>query len=525
MPARRAAGIQRTTAENGESVSGIGASMPPMQPIEHATTLDQRVCDRARLARDPRFDGLFFIAVTSTRIFCRTVCPVPAPKPSNVRYYESAASAAAAGFRPCLRCRPEAAPGSPLHRAKSDLVAGALRLIEQGALDAGTLPVLAARVGVGERHLRRVFAQELGASPLDVAAMRRLLFAKQLLAETRLPMGAVAEAAGYASLRRFNAAFRATYGRPPREIRRGPGPTRETGDPAAARAAPDSIVLRLPYRAPYDFEHLLAFYARRAIPGVEAVDARGYRRSIIVDGAPGWFSVSTLPGEDALALRVQHPRSSALGAIAARVKRMFDVDADPRALATVFRRSALLKPLIRKWPGQRLPGAWDGFELAVRAVLGQQVSVAAARTLAARVASTWGRPFADGAAAGVGVLFPEPAALADAALETCGITRARAATIRGLAQALLDGRIGFRAEQALDGFESDLVALRGIGAWTAHYIAMRALAQPDAFPAADLILRRAAGEGRTLSTRELETLAVEWRPWRAYAVMLLWRNS
>jgi AraC family transcriptional regulator, regulatory protein of adaptative response / DNA-3-methyladenine glycosylase II len=492
-----------------------------MQPMPHAATLDHAICERARLARDPRFDGLFFIAVTSTRIFCRTVCPVPAPKARNVRYYDSAAAAAAAGFRPCLRCRPEAAPGSPLHRAKSDLVTGALRLIEQGALDAGSLPDLAAKVGIGERHLRRVFAQELGASPLEVAATRRLLFAKQLLGETGLPMGAVAEAAGYASLRRFNAAFRATYGKPPREIRRG-RTVRSMMDPDAA---PGAITLRLPYRAPYDFDHLLAFYSRRTIPGVEAVDERGYRRSVVVDGVPGWFSVTPWPGDDALALRVHHPHSSALGAIAARVKRMFDVDADPRALAAVFRRSALLKSMIRRWPGQRLPGAWDGFELAVRAVLGQQVSVAAARTLAARVASTWGRSFDDGVAAGVGVLFPEPAVLADASLEGCGITRARAATIRGLAQALLDGRIGFRAEQSLEAFERDLVALPGIGAWTAHYIAMRALAQPDAFPAADLILRRAAGQGRTLSARELEALAAEWRPWRAYAVMLLWRSS
>ena len=341
-----------------------------MTAAPHATALDPAICERARLARDPRFDGLFFIAVTSTGIFCRTVCPVPAPKASNVRYYDSAAAATAAGFRPCLRCRPEAAPGSPLHRAKSELVAGALRLIEQGALDAGGLPELATRVGVGERHLRRVFAQELGASPLEVAATRRLLFAKQLLGETALPIGAVAAAAGYASLRRFNAAFRETYGRPPREIRRGRTALRERGGQAADGSSA-AITLRLPYRAPYDFEHLLAFYERRTIPGVEAVDAHGYRRSVVVGGVPGWFSVSRLAGDAALALRVHHPDSSALGAIAARAKRMFDVVADPRALAAAFRQSALLKPMIRRWPGQRLPGAWDGFELAVRAVLGQ----------------------------------------------------------------------------------------------------------------------------------------------------------
>jgi AraC family transcriptional regulator of adaptative response / DNA-3-methyladenine glycosylase II len=487
-----------------------------MQTQPHTSTLDQRICDRARETRDPRFDGLFFIAVTSTKIYCRTVCPVPAPKAQNVRYYDSAAAASAAGFRPCLRCRPEAAPGSPLHRAKSELVAGALRLIEQGALDDGSLPELAARVGVGERHLRRVFAEELGASPLDVAATRRLLFAKQLIGETRLPMTEIAQAAGYASLRRFNAAFSATYGKPPREIRRG----RTLGDDGA-----DELVLRLPFRAPYDFAHLLEFYGRRTIPGVEHVDAHSYRRSVVVDGVPGWFAVTRMPDDDALALHVHHPKSSALGTIAARVKRMFDVDADPRALAAAFKRSELLQPLIKRWPGQRLPGAWDGFELAVRAVLGQQVSVAAARTLAARVAATHGTPFEAAADSGLGALFPTPDRLIDAPLETLGITRARASTIRGLAQAVVDGRVAFRAEQSLAAFEEALVALPGIGPWTAHYIAMRALAQPDAFPAADLILRRAAGQGRMLSTRELETASEEWRPWRAYAVMLLWRSS
>ncbi|MEP7042731.1 MAG: AlkA N-terminal domain-containing protein [Dokdonella sp.] len=488
-----------------------------MQPPRDSPHLDRRACERARQTRDARFDGLFFTAVTSTGIYCRPTCPAPSPKAHNIRYYDSAAAAAAAGFRPCLRCRPEAAPGSPLHRAKSELVAGALRLIEQGALDEGSLPTLAARVGVGERHLRRVFAEELGASPLDVAATRRLLFAKQLIGETALPMTAIAQAAGYASLRRFNAVFSAAYGKPPREIRR----TRA----ALANGMADELTLRLPYRAPYDFAHLLEFYARRAIPGVEVVDAGEYRRSFVLDEVPGWLAVAPIKGDSALALRVHHPKSSVLGMLAGRVKRMFDVDADPRALSAAFRRSDLLAPLIRRWPGQRLPGAWDGFELAVRAVLGQQVSVAAARTLAARVAATYGTPFEQGAAIGLHALFPTASRLLDAELETLGITRARAATIRGLARAVLDGRVQFRAEQSLAAFERELVALPGIGAWTAHYIAMRALAQPDAFPAADLILRRAAGQGRTLATRELETLSEAWRPWRAYAVMLLWRNS
>lgn len=472
------------------------------------------VCEQARLTRDPRFDGLFFTAVTTTRIYCRPVCPAPTPRAHNVTYYPSAAAAAAAGFRPCLRCRPEAAPASPLHRAKSELVTGALRLIEHGALDRAPLAVLADQVGVGERHLRRLFTEELGASPLDVAATRRLLFAKQLLTDTALPVTDVAEAAGYASLRRFNATFLAAYGKPPREIRR-------------ARGTPTSegIVLRLPYRPPYDFAALLAFLARRAIPGVEAVDERSYRRSFVIDGEPGWFSVSAWPDANALALRVHAPRTSQLGTIAARVRRVFDVDADPAAIAARLRSDTLLRPLLRRWPGQRLPGAWDGFELAVRAVLGQQVSVAAARTLAHRVVRRYGSAYSVGAAAGIEALFPVPATLVDAPLEELGITRSRAATIRGLAAACVDGNVDFGVHQSLSGFVAKLCALRGIGDWTAQYIAMRALSQPDAFPAGDLILRRQAGGGDAISESELRRRAEAWRPWRAYAVMLLWRSA
>ena len=485
-----------------------------MQAATHPP-LNRRMCDRARETRDPRFDGLFFIAVTSTRIYCRPVCPAPAPKSRNIRYYASAAAAAAAGFRPCLRCRPEAAPGSPLHRAKSELVAGALRLIEQGTLDETSLPELARRVGVGERHLRRLFAEELGASPIEVAATRRLLFAKKLLTETGLPITAIAPAAGYASLRRFNAAFRSTYGKAPREIRRS----------HEAIAATDELALRLPFRPPYDFAHLLGFMQKRVIPGVEVVEGDSYRRSFVAAGTPGWLSVSPIEGESALALRVHHAKPSALGDIVARVRRMFDVDADPLAINAHLRRDALLKPLVRCWPGQRLPNAWDGFELAVRAILGQQVSVAAARTLASRIADRHGSHFEEGRAVGLPALFPSAETLADAPLEKIGVMRARADAIRTLARAVADGRVHFRPEQTLSAFEENLVALPGIGPWTAHYVAMRALGQPDAFPAADLILRRAAGNGTTLTTRAIETMSEAWRPWRAYAVMLLWRSQ
>lgn len=486
-----------------------------MPTASHHSRFDLRTCERARLTRDARFDGLFFTAVTSTGIYCRPVCPAPLPKTRNVRYFDTAAAAAAAGFRPCLRCRPEAAPGSPLHRVGSELVTGALRLIELGALDRGSLPQLARRVGVHERHLRRLFAQELGASPLDVAATRRLLFARQLLVETTLPIAQVAVAAGYASVRRFNAAIVDACGKPPRELRRGRGAARDSGD----------LVLRLPWRAPCDFAQILAFHARRAIPGVEAIHAGAYRRSIVLDGVPGWFEVRARDGEDALSLRVQHVRADALAALAARVRRMFDLDTDPRALAAAFRGDCLLGPLIKRWPGQRLPGAWDGFELAVRAVLGQQISVAAARTLAARLVTAHGARHACAAPDDIGLSFPGPEHLLDAPLEAQGLTTTRAATIRALARAVVDGRVSFRPEQSLAAFVDSLVVLPGIGAWTAHYTAMRALSQPDAFPAADLILRRAAGNGREMSPRELEARSQGWRPWRAYAVMLLWRAS
>ena len=486
-----------------------------MQTRTTQSALDPATCEQARLTRDARFDGLFFTAVKTTGIYCRPVCPAPTPKPSNITYYPSAAAAAAAGFRPCLRCRPEAAPGSPLHHASSDLVGAALHLIEQGALDGQSVSELAARIGVGERHLRRLFDNELGASPLDVAATRRLLFAKQLLGETGLPITAVAAAAGYASLRRFNAAFVDAYAKPPREFRR--GLNRVDGGRA--------IELRLPYRLPYDFEGLLTFYARRGIPGVESIDASGYRRSFVIDDEPSWFEVSSIEGDHALRLRVHEVRPIHLGAVVNRVRRMFDVNADPAAIMRTLGREPRLRALVKRWPGQRLPGAWDGFELGVRAVLGQQISVAAARTFAARIVERFGTAHPASAASGLGALFPRPDELAEAALESVGLPRARAATIRNLAQACADGRIDFRAGQRLSEIVTRLCALPGIGMWTAQYIAMRAQSHPDAFPAGDLVLRKIAGAGTPVSERSMQAIAEAWHPWRAYAVMLLWRSA
>ncbi|MGB0133132.1 AlkA N-terminal domain-containing protein [Dokdonella sp.] len=486
-----------------------------MQVQPTSKTLDTAVCEQARLTRDTRFDGLFFTAVKTTGIYCRPVCPAPQPKPRNITYYPSAAAAAAAGFRPCLRCRPEAAPGSPLHHSSSALVTAALGLIEQGMLDASPVAELAMRIGVGERHLRRLFDQEVGASPNDVASTRRLLFAKQLLMESSLPITDIAGAAGYASLRRFNAAFLDAYAKPPREIRRGRGGTSADG----------AIELRLPWRPPYDFPAMLAFYERRAIRGVERVDNGSYRRTVLIDGEPGWMEVSAIEDQPALRLRVHDVRPARLGTLVARVRRMFDVDADPAAIMKVLQRDKRLRPLARRWPGQRLPGAWDAHELAVRAVLGQQISVAAAHTLASRLVERYGLAHEPSNGAGLGALFPAPTILAEAPLESIGLTRARAATIRGLSRACAEGTVDFSSVQSLDAFVSRLCELPGIGAWTAQYIAMRAQSRPDAFPAGDLVLRKLAGDGVAITERAMASIAEAWRPWRAYAVMLLWRSA
>ncbi len=483
---------------------------------EFSALPDPHICEQARLSRDARFDGLFFTAVSSTGIYCRPVCPAPRPKRENVRYYANAAAAEAAGFRPCLRCRPELAPGSDQWQRGDHVVARALKLIEAGMLAEQSLDELAARVGIGARQLRRLFVERVGAPPISVHTTRRLLFAKQLLTETALPVTEVALASGFRSLRRFNAAFAQANRIAPRELRRHPR--------AVAGAA---LVLRLGYRPPYDFEGLLAFLRTRALPGVERVDEYSYARVFGPADAPGWLRLSAWPGgEHALQLQLHCPQPTQLLGVVTTLRRMFDLDANPQAIADTFRHDAILGPLLARRPGLRLPGGWDGFEIAVRAILGQQISVAAARTLATRIVQRWGEPLPAAPMPGLERLFPTPAALAHADLREIGLTTTRAATISGMAQALLDGRVNFRAEQSLDEFVARWIALPGIGEWTAHYMAMRALSDPDAFPAADLILRREATTDATpLSTKLLTGRANAWRPWRAYAVIHLWRGA
>lgn len=476
---------------------------------------DPRVCEQARLSRDARFDGLFFTAVTSTRIYCRPVCPAPAPKPSNIVYYRHAAAAEAAGFRPCLRCRPELAPGDGAWRRGDDVVARALKMIDQGALVDAPLASLADKVGLGERQLRRLFSERLGATPTEVHGTRRLLFAKQLLTETALPITQVALAAGFGSLTRFNTTFREEYRMAPRELRK-----RE------ATPSHDVMTLRLGYRPPYDLAAMLDFLRGRALPGVEVVDDASYLRVIGTADAPGWLRVSAW-GADAHALKLElHGAAPAhLLGIVHRLRRMFDLDADPHVIAQALGGDPRLRPLLEARPGLRLPSGWDGFEIAVRAVIGQQVSVAAARTLTARLAQRHGTPL-DMGTEGLTHLFPTPDRLIDVDLTEIGLTRARADTIRGLSRALLDGRVDFHPERTLDDFTARWVALPGIGPWTAHYMALRALGHPDAFPADDLVLQKAVpADGVRMTAKALTARAETWRPWRAYAVIHVWKGS
>ncbi len=467
------------------------------------------LCEQARLARDARFDGVFFTAVRSTGIYCRPVCPAPPPRRHNVDYYPTAAAAAAAGFRPCLRCRPELAPEAQQHLQEETLRRG-LGLIAEGLLQEQPVTALATRLGLSARQLQRLFVARLGATPAQIHANRRLLLAKQLLTETSLSATDVAMAAGFNSLRRFNDAFLRGCGMPPTAIRRQRG-----------QVPCGELVLRLGYRPPLDFAAMLQFLRRRALPGIEAIDGAVYRRVV---GSPGRASVLEVradPRRPELLLRLGDVDPRSIPDLVRRVRRLFDLDADLRTVHATLARDPLLAGAIERRPGLRVPGGWDGFEVAVRAVLGQQVSVAAATTLASRLVQQFGEPL-PGMPEGLDRQFPSPARLADAPLEGIGLPRTRAATLRALAIACRDGQLDFSSGQGLEDFVQRCVALPGIGPWTAHYIALRALSLPDAFPAGDLVLQQVLGQGVRLSERATEARSQAWRPWRAYAVLHLW---
>ena len=482
--------------------------------------MDDDACYRAIATRDSRFDGRLFVAVTTTRIYCRPICPARTPKRENVRFFPSAAAAQEAGFRPCLRCRPEASPDLGAWRGTSSSVSRALGMIEDGALDAGNVAALAERLGLGERQLRRLFCQHVGASPVSVAQTRRVLLAKQLLHETQLPMTQVALAAGFGSVRRFNETFQSLYRRPPATLRRA-SRDRLVG-------ATEALRLQLSYRPPYDWDAILAFLRARAIPGVEAVSGDRYARTISLGDARGVFTVERGTANRLTAV-LHFPNLRSLPAIIARIRRVFDLAADPLAIGTHLALDERLAPLVAARPGLRVPGAWDGFELAVRAILGQQISVVAASKLAGKLVAAYGEPVTEPTADAFGLthVFPTPARIASTDLALLGMPGARRMALVSLATAVAAEPRIIGPHRSLEAGIERLRSLAGIGEWTAQYIAMREMREPDAFPAADIGLMRAMADGTGVrpSPAELLARAERWRPWRAYAALHLWASE
>ncbi|MGI8772477.1 MAG: AlkA N-terminal domain-containing protein [Acidobacteriaceae bacterium] len=478
---------------------------------------DKQICYRALQSRDARFDGLVYVGVTSTGIYCRPVCPARTAKFENCSFYGSAAAAQEAGFRPCLRCRPETAPDLASWRGTSNTVSRALSLINDGALngDDASVETLAERLGLGGRQLRRLFRQHLGASPIAVAQTRRVLFAKQLIHETRMPMTEIALAAGFGSLRRFNEVFRDLFDRPPTALRR-----KSSGVPTDADAG---VTLRLRYRPPYDWSSMLGYLQARAIPGVELVVGEVYRRTVELKGWTGFVEVRHLPQRQSLGVTIRFPDVQSLPEIVTRVRRLFDLGAEIDTIDAHLANDSLLAPLIAGRPGLRAPGGWDGFELAVRAVLGQQISVVAARRLAGRLVALHGEPASAKGHPELSHVFPTARRLATEPIRL-GMPVARLSTLRALAEAAAVEPNLFRPFGTIEEAIAQLRAIRGIGEWTAQYIALRALREMDAFPGTDIGLLRSVGklDGEQLTSAELLVRAEAWRPWRAYAAQHLW---
>jgi AraC family transcriptional regulator of adaptative response / DNA-3-methyladenine glycosylase II len=482
--------------------------------------LDREACYRVFQTRDARFDGRLFVGVVTTGVYCRPICPARGPRLENCRFFASAAAAQEAGFRPCLRCRPETAPDLASWRGTSNTVSRALALIADGGLDGGEAGVdaLAERLGIGGRQLRRLFQQHLGASPIAVAQTRRVLFAKQLIHETRMPMAEVALASGFGSVRRFNETFRRMFKRPPGAIRR--------RSMSAAVLGAAGVTLRLRYKPPYDWDAMLAYLEARAIAGVEEVADGVYRRTVAHDGKLGTVEVAHEPARNNLAVTVRFPCVRALPAILARVRRVFDVGADIEAIGAHLSRDPFLARLIAQRPGLRAPGGWDGFELAVRAILGQQVTVIAARKLAGQIVALCGETLPGGSPS-LSRAFPSPQRVAAADLGPLGMPGARKIALKELAQAAAADPQLFRPFGTIEEAIARLRSIRGIGEWTAQYIALRALREPDAFPASDIGLLRGAArrKGARPTPAALLRQAEPWRPWRAYAAQHLWARS
>jgi AraC family transcriptional regulator of adaptative response / DNA-3-methyladenine glycosylase II len=481
-------------------------------------TDDTRALYSALAAHDARFDGVFYVGVTSTGIYCRPVCTARTPKAANCRFFNSAESAEKANFRPCLRCRPELAPGNApvddAHRI-ANLIA---QRIDEGALDEGTgIEQIAKQFGWSSRQIRRMMHKELGVSPIELVMTRRLLLAKQLLTETALPITEIAFASGFASLRRFNDAFGKRYGMPPTRFRKA------TVSGAAPLVSTSTFTLQLSYRPPFDWTRLLEFLSVRALRGVECVRDDEYLRTVRLGEHTGWVRVRHAPERRALMVELTHSLTPVLPALLGRLRNLFDLSARPDVVAAHFADDALLAETVAHMPGLRVPGAFDGFELAVRAVLGQQVTVKGATTLGARFAEAFGdaieTPHPE-----LSRLSPTAARVAAASVDdiaSLGIIQARARSIIALAEEIEAGRLTLDAGADPAHTIEQLVALPGIGQWTAHYIAMRALRWPDAFPKEDVALRKRMGD---VSAARAEEMSQAWRPWRSYATLYLWQS-
>lgn len=485
-------------------------------------TLDPDACYRALVARDARFDGAFFVGVRTTGIYCRPVCRARTPRREGCLFFPRAALAERAGFRACFRCRPERAPGHASVDAVSRLVASAVRKIEEGALNEGSVEALAASLGVGARHLRRAMKDELGLGPLELALSRRVAVARELLLGTTLPITDVAFASGFSSIRRFNAAYRAHQRMTPTEVRR---PSAES-----PKSRCDVLRLVLDARSPFEPELAFAFLRARAVPGNESFVGPRYAKAVALTGSngetcAGIVTIAPAKGKEAIVVEVSSSLAPVLLSVAARVRRVFDTDADPRLIGAHLARDPSLRPRVRARPALRVVGAFDPFEWAVRAVLGQQISVRAALTLAARLVERFGVPVASDREDDPRRAWPNAVHLANAseeAIAAIGLPRARAKTLRGLATAVADGRLVLDGSADPAATKDALLSLPGIGSWTADYVAMRALGAPDAFPAGDLGLRKALGG---VSAAECEARSERWRPWRAYAAAHLWMGS
>ncbi|MFF4549465.1 AlkA N-terminal domain-containing protein [Streptomyces sp. NPDC001435] len=478
--------------------------------------LDRDRCVRAVQSKDARFDGWFFTAVVTTRIYCRPSCPVVPPKPDNMTFYPSAAACQQAGFRACKRCRPDTSPGSPEWNQRADLVARAMRLIADGVVDREGVPGLATRLGYSTRQVERQLLAELGAGPLALARAQRAQTARILVETTPLPMAEIAFAAGFSSIRTFNDTVREVFALSPSELR-ARAPKRQTG------SAPGALSLRLPFRAPLNPDNLFGHLAATAVPGVEEWRGGAYRRTLRLPYGHG--IVALTPEPDHIACRLTLSDLRDLTVAISRCRRLLDLDADPVAVDDQLRTDPFLAPLVDKAPGRRVPRTVDEDEFAVRAVLGQQVSTAAARTHAARLVTAYGKPV-DDPEGGLTHLFPAPEALAALDPDQLAMPRTRRTTFTTLVAQLADGTIHLGVESDWAEARAKLLELPGFGPWTVDVIAMRALGDPDAFLPTDLGIRRAAQElGLPGTPAALTARAAAWRPWRAYAVQYLWATD